>query len=1105
MSTKFSPSFKQQAAIDALGKNILVSASAGAGKTTVLINRLIKRMEIDHVSVSQIMAVTFTEMAAKEMRKRLEKSLNERYAETHNDFINQQISLLPSAQITTIHGFCLDLLKKYAYVVNFDPQRAQNVLDETQKTDLMNQAFQNVYENIPEEKFSEYEKLVFYFSARPEDREKLKANVIKLAAKLQTIVDPQSWIDRSISAYDTDSFSAMPFQHQHYVRLYYVWKIDNLINLAQQTVVDIKINVHYQALISKPTDKDKLSIYYDHIELMVDALTLARQEAQEINYEQFKTLVLSFAENGLMSPPLVSKDDKVAAAIKKLKGDYTSLTLELFDEEQWFLDHQKIKPVIITFAELTQNFMKEYARLKVEHKAIDFDDMEHFALEILRNRHFKVNEDLKKRYIEILVDEFQDTNFVQNEIVELLSNGTNVFRVGDVKQSIYRFRNAQPEMMQAMKKIDDDRHQVLYLTENYRSTKTIVDFNNHLFARLMNFDELDSSYTQNDQVEAGRKDAPDTEAKVEFHFIEPNLDSKGFVSLVDAQKDQPLVSEINPPYSDEANDETTEDPLAEPLNDIQPKAVHIANMIEDMRRTTPFKNYKDYVVLVRSNSIKEQVKAVFEIARIPHHISIKSGFFNSDAVQDVILMINYLVDPNDDINFIGLLLSKFIGYTENKIADLKLMTQKYQPFCQSIKTFDPKTSQALELFKEGVAQADLVELLRSIYTFNDYYEDSCSIQQRANLDLLSEKAQLYAQQNISRTEFLMLIKHVTEEDSSEAIPYTDEDDVVRVMTIHASKGLEFKVVFYWSQLRGSIMDLKEPLLIDSDLGFSLKTLEFPKRFTRINPNRLAMEMKTIRDDVQEQVRLLYVALTRAEERLIIVDKAPSMVFTNNHYTNILNALGPTQWMMAALDRHHTFERKTIPAASELLMHNPPLNTEEQLIVTSKPKTEITFKAPSSTHKTFTHFKLNFDTNVGSNHGTLIHELFEKLPKSSVTEDQIKALSPDIKEKDIHSILAFYTDPIYKKIEQGEIHHEFPFYSLLGNEVIHGYMDMVAFTKEETILVDFKTDRVDNESTLLELYSDQLKDYIRVLQQMHPEKPVKAFMYSLALKSFVEVK
>jgi ATP-dependent helicase/nuclease subunit A len=316
--------------------------------------------------------------------------------------------------------------------------------------------------------------------------------------------------------------------------------------------------------------------------------------------------------------------------------------------------------------------------------------------------------------------------------------------------------------------------------------------------------------------------------------------------------------------------------------------------------------------------------------------------------------------------------------------------------------------------------------------------------------------------------------------------------------------LEFKVVFYWSQGKSAVQDLKEYLLIDSELGFSLKSMNGAKRFVRPNPIRMAMEMKTIRDDVQEQVRLLYVALTRAEERLIIVDKVPKNTFTNLHYTNILNALGPSTWMFAAIQQHPTFERKTLPGPSQLLMHNPPLHEEVALITTPKSKSELIFRAPSSTHKAFTHFKLNFDQNIGANHGTLIHELFEKLPHIGVTVDMVKALQPDISPKDLEAVMAFYEHPITQHCAQGEIKHEYPFYALLGQEVIHGYMDMVALTKEDTILIDFKTDRVDSPEVLKELYTDQLKDYVRVLSQMRPEKPVKAYLYSLVLRSFIEI-
>lgn len=1092
MSAKFTPSPKQQAAIDALGTNVLVSASAGAGKTTVLINRLIKRMEVDRVSVSEILAVTFTELAAKEMRKRLEKSLNERFEETGNAFLNEQISLLPSAQITTIHGFCLELLKKYAYVVDFDPERAQNVLDETQKTELMDEAFAWVIENTPADKFNDLQRLAAYFSSRPEELSDLKKNVIRLAGKLQTIVDPEAWIKRSLKAYDATSFSTLDKSLKHYAKLNYVWKMDNLINLAQQSLRMIQTNETYLALLTRKNDDVKLEEYYAEVNALIAMLEHARAMAKELDYSGFRDLIITFKEGSLLSPPLVSKDDRVSAAVNKIKDDYNALIHELFDEQDWFEDHQTLKPIVSSLAELTQSFLEAYAKLKKQHKVIDFDDMEHFALEILRNEKFNVKADLQAHYQEILVDEFQDTNFVQNEIVELLSNGHNVFRVGDVKQSIYRFRNAQPEMMQRMKLVENDNNQVLYLTENYRSTKTIVDFNNVLFERLMNLEELDSAYTKDDEVEAGRKGSVDTMARVEFHDLEPSDDST--INLIDPETI--VVS------GDEENGDVT--PVGEPLEDVQPKAVHIANLIEEMRKTTPFTKYKDYVVLVRSNTIKEQIKSVFEKARIPHHISVKSGFFNSDAVQDVLLLFRYLIDPSDNINFTGLLLSEFIGYSEDKLARLKLGSEKGEALSEALFRVDPDLSHKLESFRSNLAQADLSETLRAIYAFNDYYETACTIQQRANLDLLYEKAQLYAKQNTSRIQFLVLISQVTEEDSSEAIPYTDEDDVVRVMTIHASKGLEFKVVFYWSQGKSAIQDLKEYLLIDSELGFSLKSLNGAKRFVRTNPIRMAMEMKTIRDDVQEQVRLLYVALTRAEERLIIVDKTPKNTFTNLHYTNILNALGPTTWMNAALTQHPTFVRKPLPGPNKLLMHNPPLNEEVPLITTPKSTTEIIFKTPSSTHKAFTHFKLNFDQSIGANHGTLIHELFEKLPHTNVTETMIRELQPDIAQKDVEAVLTFYDHKITKHCATGDIRHEFPFYALIGQDVLHGYMDMVAFTDEDTILIDFKTDRVDNSTVLLELYTDQLKDYVKVLSQMRPDKPVKAYLYSLALKDFIEV-
>ncbi len=1101
--SNFAPNLNQERAIKALGKNVLVSASAGAGKTTVLINRLIKRMETDRVSVDRIMAVTFTELAAKEMRKRLEKKLLERIEQTGDEFLSQQVAILPSAAITTIHGFCLDLLKKYAYVLNFDPQRAENVIDETQKAKLMDEAFGLALRELASEDLPLAEQLVFYFSSRPEDVSALRDNVFKLAGKLKTVVDPQEWLNRSIQAYDAQTIDTLEPELKKYLRLHYLWKLENLINLLELAMRRTIENPEFMERLKTPLDFKKMDEYVAVSKMRLSKLREMLDPADRLSYAELREMFLACFDGTKVNPPKYSTDTFTEKPVSRFNDSVESLRQELFEESVWTLDYQAIKPIAMGLSNLTQRFANHYDDLKAKAKVIDFDDMEQFALQILRDTEFNVVKDLRANFQEILVDEFQDTNFIQNAIVELLSNGTNVFRVGDVKQSIYRFRNAQPELMQGMKGVEDATHEVLYLTHNYRSTPTLVSFNNELFDRLMNFTELDSSYTQQDRVLAGKQPEP-TDAKVEFHFLEK--DDKAPVIEESSNEEEAAVSDSELQSEDVVEEiKKPFDPYAEAEVEAHPKAVHIANTILKMRTETEFKNFKDYVVLVRSNAIKAQIKTVFEEANIPHHISVKSGFFNSDAVQDVLMMMNFLVNPTDNINLTGLLLSDFIQMTNEELAQLKLSTPKYGYFWDTLKSEKPGIYAQLSQFAADVSDANLVDTLRAIYRFSGYYDRFCTLQQRANLDYLMEKAQHYTKQNTSRIEFVWLVKTIEDEESSEAIPFTEEDDVVRVMTIHQSKGLEFKVVFFWSQGKTTIKDNQEALLIDSQLGFSLKSLSYPYRYTRKNPIRLAMEMKTVRDDVQEQVRLLYVALTRAEKRLIIVDNKPGHGVANLHYTSILNSMGPTNWMLSAFpDGHPTFVRRPFLVDGTIDKAEVETVSEQTLTVSPKPQQAIVFKAPSATHKSFAHFKLNFDPSVGTNHGTMMHELFEHLPSQGVTREMIVGLLPDIDEADIQAVLAFYADPVIRRVEKAQWIHEFPFYALINQEVWHGYMDLVVISDTDITLIDYKTDRVEDPQVLVELYQEQLQAYMRVLRQMHPEKAVKAYLYSLKFSQFIPI-
>jgi len=723
--------------------------------------------------------------------------------------------------------------------------------------------------------------------------------------------------------------------------------------------------------------------------------------------------------------------------------------------------------------------------------------MEHYAIEILKEPNFKIADQFKAQLKEIMVDEFQDTNELQNELVELLSNGHNIFRVGDVKQSIYRFRNAQPSLMQNLMQKQDETHQVLYLDENYRSQESIVDFNNVLFDQLMNVPLLESRYSPQDFVKIGRHSQKGGE-QVEVHYLK----------AMDEDVCEENGNEDNGDVSESIDlDASTFNPQFEKDDSARPKVMHIVNTILEMmhQKDSLYPNYKDYVVLVRSNLEKALLKEQFEKAHIPHHISTKSGFFNAPSIQDVLLVLNFLVNPYDDLNFVGLLLSKFVGLTENQVSTLTIEASKGSYYSR-LQAVYPDVYLKLETFKQSTRSMTLIETLRLIYRLNDYYEKQCSMAQRVNLDYLFEKAGQYTRQSVSLTQFVLRIKHMDDSESSEAIPFTEEDNVVRVMTIHQSKGLEFKVVFFFTRLLGSVADNKAALLSDSELGFMLKTIQLPQYHTRTNPVRLALEMKNTMDDVQEQVRLMYVALTRAEKKLIIVDSEPVVRSTLN-IANLLNAMGSTRLLYAALQ---PLLEKSLAQVKTPLNPNGFFKLEEEvaiqksLNITIKDNPSIEFKTPSSTHVSFTQVHLNFNTDTGTNHGTLMHALFENLPRSGWTQEMIKALMPKITEQDVQSVLAFEQDPIYQAMLKGQIKREFAFHSLKNNIVLHGYMDLISVCEDTVYLVDYKTDRVNDPNDLVEAYREQLLGYADVLGRMYPSHKIYTYAYSIVHEKFVSI-
>ncbi len=1070
---KWSP--RQQAAIEALGQNVLVSASAGAGKTSVLVARLMKRMEVDQVPIHHMVALTFTELASMEMRKRLAEELNERVQATHNPFLVQQIANLASAQITTIHGFCLTLIQNYAYVLGLDPEISQHILDEAQALTFKHQAFEAVYQHFLQQEPKVLSELIEHFDARVESNQGFKDNVYKLSNKLRSLDEPEAWLAHSIQAYQCTSIDELDKSLQSLIAMYFDYRIERL-----RTLIDSALNLlnNDQSLNDSADEKQmqRTDLIQAGFKAMLVQLSESQSNLKPFHYSRFRESFILLSKIGFKNTLKAKEYPSVNQAIDRIKRSYEDTLAILFDEKTWFELHPQLAQRLDTLARFTLAFQNQHKQLKLQAKVMDFDDMEQYALAIIKDTQFDVASQLSARYEEIVIDEFQDTNEVQNRIVELISRGNNIFRVGDVKQSIYRFRNAKPQMMMAM--MQDASMMHLVLDENYRSQEAIVDFNNQLFDALMNFPIFTQHYTQDDQVKIGLDRQKGGEA-IELHLIQMDQD-------------------IEPEDPIEADQEESLDLLEEP--DASPKALYIISEIQRMLKESPYQHYKDYVILVRSNEHKALLKDLLQKARLPHAVSTKLGFYQADAIQDVLHLYHHLQNQHDDTHLVALLLSPYYDLSEAVIAQLFVekpaQSSLYEHLCAQNHDI-PKELQALQVELKG---SGLVETFMRLIHFKDMF-NQVGFQDQTNLDLLIQKLSVAQQNNRTVRDMVNELSSSADSDSSEAIVSTEEDDVIRVMTIHQSKGLEFKVVFFWSTSHGRIQDNVASLLMDTDLGMSLQSVMLPKRFTLKNPIRLAFEMKTMIEDVQEQLRLLYVALTRAQAKLIMVDIQPKWVLPLSTST-LLASPGSTPWMMAALHQNKILQIKKVAAVDSLVKVELVSSTPEAPLIATTQK-GLSYQTPSGTHHTGPRPRLNFARTGGTRYGTRIHQLFETLPKDTKDVQTILAQDATLSLQQAQAILAFYQHPLYKRLIQGDIKHELPFYINLDQQVIHGYMDLVSL-QDVIMVVDFKSDQLTDRQAFIEAYQDQINLYAKVLSSMYPNRTVEAYIYSMSLSDWIQL-
>lgn len=1030
-------SIPQKEAIDIRNTNVVVSASAGSGKTAVLVERLCQLVLKDHISIDSILAMTFTKDAAAEMKARLLSKLKE---QPKTDYILQQMALLETASISTIDSFCLSIVQNYYYKIPISYTMSKQTASSAQ-TRI---AFENAYKHaIQDLDLNSYTKLKMYFHSFGKTEEDIQKYIEDILAIInsKSEEDAKAWMENIQESYTYLNPKIMEYAlkyfHNHCLAMTEI--LNEVIGQISKPE-DYEIKKEY---LSKCLDTTSYSDFKSQFELYLKNTIGFKKTIDKVDYSKYQT---SFKEHE------------------------TRIVENLFDEAFYLKDIKNHKDLVDTLFELT-NKVKLYFQLeKKKMEVIDFNDMEHFAYQLLQDSMIK--EEMYNKYQMILVDEFQDTNELQEKIIASFCHENNVFRVGDIKQSIYGFRQANPKIMQAWMEKEDDNNTPLLLQENYRSNASVIEFNNDFYSKIMNNELLGEQFKDIDIANVGTKGQMESpQYPVRFLYTE--------------YKDE----EGNKATIKKNHNENRFDLIAQ---DIIEK--HNAGM-----------SYKSMCVLTRNHAPQEKLKAVFEAYNIPAMITIDHGFFTNPAIQIVISTLKALEDLTDDISLCASLMSPLFNVSFSQIANCCIEKEKGTSLYMSIKNED-----FMKPFFELYANKNktITQLLQYIYAYNNFYYASTTIQDKNNLDYLLELAGQFENQNDIHSFVLQLSKDAMQDQTQEASLYGKEDDVVQVKTMHQSKGLQFPIVYILSQHEQRDKHGSSCILLDSTLGLSLKGLSLDYKLKYNSIYHLALQTKKELDDLAEEMRVFYVATTRPQKELVIVDTIESIedfYSPLNAYT-LLEDESYTGWLLHTYantsDSLVVFDKKSGLYERPLKVRQN--NTPYALPVYSKGSKAFSSQTASGAKIKLDWKEVSLSKNMGTIRGTLFHEIVAQC-SYPYQEKEILSYANSygytLKDHDIKQILALNEDSLYSSWMKEKHVFEQSYIIEEKNQVVHGFMDLVIYKKDEVIIVDFKTDAVDNEKKLIDLYAIQLQTYKKAMKKLI-NVPINTYIYAFSLSKCI---
>lgn len=905
-SRKWTP--EQLQAIHTTNAGILVSAAAGSGKTAVLAERCAQLVcaDKDPCEVDELLVVTFTEQAAAEMKSRIALALRRRYQQAPTPRLARQLALVEHAQVSTLHGFCVRLLRRHFQQLELDP--AFEVLDGDEarllRSEIARELFDQQYDKSKNERFRQ---LIDYYGQGDDDA--LIRQMLRTHDLLRSLIDPRDWMDSAYRRIDqsiNDKFADTPLGSE----LYRVvgQSLDSIIDEAVSGKQILEFFLGFDRYLQV------LSDLIPTLDKWQDTFKKCGLDALVQQYQNYKIFRIPNV------PDDTSGKNLAREVLEELKSSITDkhlATLLRFTTAQWLEGLRTTLPYVGLFLDLVREFDRRYAQAKREIRVVDFSDMEQFALRILRDGSAPdgrlipspIARLCHRQFKHVLVDEYQDINAVQDAILNLVSHDClepprparfppNLFCVGDIKQSIYRFRLAEPKRFidrQTRLNESGSEGKIIHLQSNFRSRGPLLKAINAVFTRLMSCEEVEIVYDKSHHLSPGQEFPADdhpgcfTGSPIELHLVPAKADQRKAV----AGRDD-TGSEDAEPF-DRSEVEATL--IARRIRQMMGMDGHPRSQITEKDSTgqwirRPIR-YRDIVILLQALVRKaEHFAEVLRRHGIPVHADGGSGFFSAIEIHDILSLLRLLDNLRQDMPLAAFLRSPLANLPdpEESLARIRIAypLEKAPTFHEAVLSYahEQKDELAAALrdlldklnrWRQLAQTRPLAELLWTIYDQTGYLAYCSGLpsgqQRTANLIALHERARQFGsfqQQGLYR--FLRFMDQLaSEDDPAQPSIWSEADDAVRIMSIHKSKGLEFPVVFLPDLgKRFNTENENGPILADRSAFLGFKVPD-PERNIRYPSLAHILVKQTIHQQMlAEQMRLLYVAMTRAKEHLVLV-------------------------------------------------------------------------------------------------------------------------------------------------------------------------------------------------------------------------------------------